>query len=241
MNREGPYRDQAERLRKKITKKAGNHTNALKEELPPRSRVHRNKKANKGLKLKYPVIRLLALFFILLPIIIFTVYTYVNGGDTETTTASTGYEMVGYGNNDENENDVVYEIDEQINESNDEQTEADKPQDENPVEEEEPVEQPSESVPANEAEQEQKTNQNNNSAAKTNEPKNEGAEDENKQNSEQAEGKIVYHTVKAKETLYRVSMNYYSSADGVEIIKQANGLSSNEIQAGQVLKIPLNQ
>lgn len=46
------------------------------------------------------------------------------------------------------------------------------------------------------------------------------------------------HVVAANETLYRISMNYYGSDVGVEKIKKANGLSSNDIMAGQKLIIP---
>lgn len=46
------------------------------------------------------------------------------------------------------------------------------------------------------------------------------------------------HIVSANETLYRISMNYYGSDTGVEKIKKANGLSSNDIMAGQKLIIP---
>lgn len=46
------------------------------------------------------------------------------------------------------------------------------------------------------------------------------------------------HTVAAGETLYRISVNYYKSGDGVSKIMQANGLSSNEIVTGQTLVIP---
>lgn len=46
------------------------------------------------------------------------------------------------------------------------------------------------------------------------------------------------HVVAANETLYRISMNYYGSDSGIEKIKKANGLSSNDIMVGQKLIIP---
>jgi len=46
------------------------------------------------------------------------------------------------------------------------------------------------------------------------------------------------HTVAPGETLFRIAMNFYGTPDGVEKIKSANGLSSNEISAGQTLIIP---
>jgi len=52
--------------------------------------------------------------------------------------------------------------------------------------------------------------------------------------------KVVYHTVKPKETLFKISMKYYQSQKGIDIIKKANKLQNESIYSGQVLKIPLN-
>ncbi len=49
------------------------------------------------------------------------------------------------------------------------------------------------------------------------------------------------HTVQAGETLYRIAVNTYGGAgatEGVEKIKAANGLTSNEITAGSTLVLP---
>lgn len=46
------------------------------------------------------------------------------------------------------------------------------------------------------------------------------------------------HTVGSNENLYRISLKYYGNGDGVDKIKSANGLSSNEIGVGQRLVIP---
>lgn len=43
MNKEDPYRDQAERLRKKIDRKQETENSGQKSALPPRSRVHHEK------------------------------------------------------------------------------------------------------------------------------------------------------------------------------------------------------
>lgn len=49
----------------------------------------------------------------------------------------------------------------------------------------------------------------------------------------------IFHTVQKGETLYRISMHYYKSQEGIERIQNANGLVGNEISVGQKLKIPL--
>lgn len=46
------------------------------------------------------------------------------------------------------------------------------------------------------------------------------------------------HIVQPNETLYRIAMNYYNSADAVEKIKEANGLTSDSISTGQELILP---
>lgn len=62
---------------------------------------------------------------------------------------------------------------------------------------------------------------------------------EKEQHEQNTEGKVAYHTVQQGETLFRIAMKYYNSQEGVEKIKQANGLGNNEISVGQTLKIPL--
>jgi LysM repeat protein len=46
------------------------------------------------------------------------------------------------------------------------------------------------------------------------------------------------HTVGSNENLFRISLKYYGNGAGVDKIKSANGLSSNEIKVGQTLVIP---
>jgi hypothetical protein len=53
--------------------------------------------------------------------------------------------------------------------------------------------------------------------------------------------KTVTHTVQPNETLADISIQYYGTKDGIERIKLANHLEGNDIQAGQVLKIPLKK
>lgn len=105
MNKEEPYRNQAERLKRKIEKTT--EPIAKDSHLPPRSEVHRNKKKKTKKKLKYPLIRLLVLFFILLPII-FSIYSYMGGkfiGVIKTSiTPNKGYETVNF---DNSKNDKV--------------------------------------------------------------------------------------------------------------------------------------
>jgi len=62
---------------------------------------------------------------------------------------------------------------------------------------------------------------------------------EEKVEEKQEEKPVVKtHTVSPKETLYSISVIHYQSGKGVERIKQANGITTNEIYVGQVLVIP---
>jgi nucleoid-associated protein YgaU len=73
MNKESPYRHQAEQNRRRVVRK-----NTVKEtgKLPSRNKVHGKKRQIKQWKVKYPLIRLLVLFFIFLPITIYSAYQY---------------------------------------------------------------------------------------------------------------------------------------------------------------------
>ena len=66
------------------------------------------------------------------------------------------------------------------------------------------------------------------------------AAEEKKKQQEAAKANAKSHTVSSSDNLYRIALKYYNngSAEYVNKIKQANGLSSDSISAGQVLIIP---
>lgn len=249
MNKEGPYRDQAERLRKKIDRKQESDNSGQKAALPPRSRVHQEKRKKNKWKLKYPVIRLLSMFFILLPITIFSIYTYLSKdkgiGIAEVAgTGETGFETVGYASRDTDKGTTI-----EVREDSEESKEPAKtvPKTSPEKQEEEKRHSNTQSSPADDSEvkhsivqpkQEEQPKQ-----AEKAEPEqvdSQKASETKNQEETKTEGKVVYHTVKPKETIFRIAMNYYQSQEGIDVIKQANNLQSNEIHTGQVLKIPLN-
>ncbi|MBP2240711.1 LysM repeat protein [Cytobacillus eiseniae] len=228
MNREDPYRDQAERLRKKIAKNKIESDQPLpvKEALPPRSRLHQEKRKKNKWKIKYPVIRLLALFFILLPITIFSMYQYLQNRDDAEKVDSTksGFETVGYENRDENKEIM-------IEESEETPVHKDRPSTDDAANNvtDEVIPPPRDPVTGDEGDK---------GASDAAEQEEQPKAPVEKQQPEQE--KVVYHTVKQSETLYRIAMNYYQSPAGVEKIKKANNLKNNEIRVGQVLTIPKN-
>lgn len=235
MNKEEPYRDQAERLKQRIEKINKTIDDKLEDpdQLPPREQLHRQKKKKTKWKIKYPVIRLLVLFFILLPVIIFSVISYMDGkkitGTVKTSNESVGYETINLESPDEEENKEQTENNQENTEMPDEEqnsevmeggqtdnsTEVISPLQSSGVNEENASEKDKNSNPPTETAKKQTV-----SPAKT-------------------DG-VVYHTVQPKETLYRISMKYYKSQKGMDIIREANHFQGDSINAGQVLKIPLN-
>ena len=220
MNKEDPYRDQAEKLRQNIERKQFEEGQVVKrEELPPRSRVHYQKHKKNKWKLKYPVIRLLVLFFILLPITIFSIYSTIARdriGDIQKTDGESteGFETINIEKYDN------------------------KPIEEEIKVEEESVDKDSETsvtTPKDQTNEENQGSLNQNKVTVS-----EGLLSEKKTN-ESIPASTVYHTVQPGETIYRISMKYYKSNSGIDTIKSANDLKGNEIRVGQVLTIPLNK
>lgn len=233
MNHEEPYRNQAERLRKKIEKVKGGEVPVLeKNELPSRTDIHRNKKNKTKLKVKFPIIRLLALFFILLPVGIFSAYSVlgskeINTSDKVGTIVSGGVEEI----NVEDSGEAEVEVDE-ITDTN------------TPIEEDEIKENTEVENNENSADQEATvTEKEEEEEEEIDTTKQTSTEKEPTQTDTSNVGEVnttnlVYHTVQPKETLFRIAMKYYQSQSGIEIIQTANNLNGNEIMVGQVLKIP---
>ncbi|WP_413309105.1 LysM peptidoglycan-binding domain-containing protein [Bacillus sp. 1P10SD] len=234
MNKEEPYRDQAERLKQRIQKI--NEKVEYGDELPPREQIHRQKKKKTKWKLRFPVIRLLVLCFILLPIIIFSVISYRDSGKKIIGTEKTSSESIGYETINLDNNEDESKADSEKTEDNiqdDSNVTSPKEQSEIPLVEEKSTEDSNqlntESVPAS---------SNNAPADQQQTDKNSKAQTETKKTVPTV--RIKYHTVQPGEGLYRIAMNYYQSQKGIDIIKKANHLTSENIYAGQVLKIPLN-
>ncbi|MED3624883.1 LysM peptidoglycan-binding domain-containing protein [Neobacillus thermocopriae] len=241
MNKEEPYREQADRLKQPIEKM--NNTQDIYKELPPREQRHREKKKKTKWKIKYPVIRLLVLLFILLPVIIFSVITYLDEKRIpvakKTSGDSIGYETINLKNVssdeqlEENEQESIVET---INEIEQSQT---KHEDKLPVIETDNIE----LTDKNETVENHAGIRNSTVAGSNKENKNNethGANSEEDSSNHTKNEKIIYHKVQQQETLFRIAMKYYHSQKGIEIIKRANHLNNEEIYVGQVLKIPLD-
>ncbi|WP_175991171.1 LysM peptidoglycan-binding domain-containing protein [Bacillus sp. Marseille-Q1617] len=233
MNKD-PFRDQADKLKQKIERVPEEPITKKKDPLPPRSELHREKKKKNKVKLKYPLISLLLLFFILMPLTVFSIYSYFD-----------------------NRNEPLLFLSEETNEVEEVQYERAAEEEESGIvsEENPEAEQPSEEETTDSGEKEGIRHSADEGegakgdtklpaakAAEVKEPeKIEPAPEGNEEPSQETNSKVLYHTVQPSETIFRIAMKYYHSQDGIEIIKDANNLPNNEIQSGQVLKIPLSE
>ncbi|WP_407406953.1 cell envelope integrity protein TolA [Peribacillus sp.] len=255
----------------------------VKSSLPKRSEVHQSKKKKSKVKIKFPMIKLLSLFFILLPIGFYSLYTYLQDRPEKDTKSS---EVVNFSDDEETIEEAVPTTatagDIKEKEEKDTAKLKEKKQEEDKAAEERAKKKAKQEAEAKaKAEAEVKAKQEAEAKAKAEaevKAKQEAeakakaeAEAKAKQEAEakakaeaeakakqeadnkvasgdaaatksEADGyKVVYHTVQAEETLFRIAMNYYKSQEGIALIQKWNGLNGNEISKGQVLKIPLKK
>lgn len=220
-------------LDKEDTKEA-----STKKSLPSRSEIHQHKRKQEQLRrrrTKNPLLQVLLLFFLLLPIVAYSVYSnymnrdHVKGEEPKANEEVTVMEENKIAKKPESRDDSMEE-----NEVNEQQEEENQEEKEPPSKENNtappPVQQPpavKEPKPVKEENPKQQLEQ------KPVQPQQE------QKTEEKQEGKTTTHTVQQGETLFRISMKYYNSQAGIEKIRQANGISGNDINVGQVLKIPL--
>ena len=191
--------------------------------LPSRKEIHGKKKQKTKLKIKFPFVKMLALFFVIL---LGTVWAIASLKDGDSVVSSKDQEPeytepIGEisGFEDDEEDVVVNE-----NETTSDQIEVESLQ---LTEEGSDASEQPEQATTTETITETTVNDQQN----TSNPQQTTASDS--KNDE-----VIQHVVQSNENLFRIALKYYSSADGVEIIKQYNGLKSNDIRTGQVLKIP---
>ncbi|MCK2003278.1 LysM peptidoglycan-binding domain-containing protein [[Brevibacterium] frigoritolerans] len=239
--------DQAGELRSRIERQKA------KSSLPKRSKVHQNKKKKSKVKIKLPMIQLLALFFILLPIGFYSLYTYFQDRPLPVTKS----DQVVLKEEDK-ESIPTTATAEDLKEKESAKAEAEKEKEEaeekakaqQEAEEKAKAQQEAEEKAKAQQEAEEKAKAQQEAAEKAKaqqeaaeKAKKAAAEKKNEQASkpDKEEYKVVLHTVQGEETLFRISMNYYKSQEGIALIREWNGLNGNEISRGQVLKIPIKK
>ncbi|WP_342614119.1 LysM peptidoglycan-binding domain-containing protein [Peribacillus frigoritolerans] len=259
--------DQAGELRSRIERQKA------KSSLPKRSKVHQNKKKKSKVK-KFPMIQLLALFFILLPIGFYTLYTYLQGrpvpvvksdqvvfSEESIPTTATADDLnekesaKAKAEKGKEEAEEKAKTQQEAKEQAKAQQEADeKAKAQQEAEEKAKAQREAEekAKAQREAEEKAKAQREAEEKAKAQQiadEKAKKAETEKQKASENVQAakpdkegyKVVLHTVQGEETLFRISMNYYKSQEGIALIREWNGLNGNEISKGQVLKIPIKK
>lgn len=273
MTREDPYRVQAERQKKRLSrleeseKPAQPIPSRVTEELPSRRAVHHKKKKKKKKNQKYTGMTILAISFIALPVLLLGIHEMINRYSVDTVlpvnSSSNQFEQIGVeqkGSSSATGNVTVEKEDSEAEEKPDETAKeqaASAEQEEKEVaKQKETAQQKEEAAKKQETEQQKKeqaakkqetaaeqekttADSQAEKAAASEVEKQETVEKTETENAEAAsQQSVIYHTVAANETLYRIAMKYYNSKTGIEIIKQANQLTSDNVLAGQVLKIP---
>ncbi|KIL48960.1 hypothetical protein KP77_21710 [Jeotgalibacillus alimentarius] len=225
-----PYRDRAEKDRKEIQSAKPASTNESSQQTAhSRVELHGKKREEKKSgKKPFPLTGLLLATFIVLPLTVVLAAVYLFS-DNETGITNATLEnanefqiekMRETALSDKTEPVLAEENNDAASEEIVEETPEESPQEETSDQAaEEPAEQPAEEVeqPAEPVEQ----------PAEETEPV-----------EETPEPSGSTHTVQANETLYRISVNYGLGPDGVDQLKQINGLGDNEIFVGQVLQLP---
>ncbi|MFY4775948.1 LysM peptidoglycan-binding domain-containing protein [Metabacillus sp. RGM 3146] len=244
------HQDQAEGLRRR----AETSEKSRSGKYPSRSEVHKKKPSKEKKKLRYPLINFLALCFIMLIILIFTVTIYTQK-HTTVNTNNGGYEYINEDSSDnpepsDNTNShsasdqaAANEITPKQKETKQESTKSaaavneENKKDTKKVQEDKPANVKKEEQAKTEPKTAQSELKDEKKTAKDKSEKAGTSETADKEPNKNV--KVVQHTVLPQETLYRISMKYYKSRSGEEKIRKWNKLQDNEVYAGQVLEIPL--
>ncbi|ENF5744982.1 LysM peptidoglycan-binding domain-containing protein [Listeria monocytogenes] len=208
---------------------------------PPMLSRSDSRKGKKKTIFRYPLLNLLIVFFLLIPIVIVIVFVTVQNMGSS--------------------NEVKTDTESTVNVSDNTQSKEDKEKAKKAAEEKAAAEKAAEEKKAAEAKAEaDKKKQEKDAVKAANERKEKEAAEEKAAAEKAAADKAAAekaaqqkanestqkkaggsHTVKAGDTLYSIARSAYGQAGaaaGVEKIKQANGLGSNNVPVGTVLTIP---
>jgi len=217
------------------------------EKLPSRSSVHKSKNKKTRLKVRYPVVRLLALFFVLLPVSILGI-TFLNNDDTETHVPEKELSIVeelDYARktepekSSENNKSEITSPDEQSEGTSNSEEEINNKIEQTKTEKENTATPKSKEEVKVEEKQKEQTEEKQEEKAKESKPSrtNKPKPPPTQEKSETYE--IIYHKVKRNENLYRISLRYFNSRAGEEIIRKENKMINSNVYEGQVLRIPV--
>ncbi|MBS4173310.1 LysM peptidoglycan-binding domain-containing protein [Bacillus sp. FJAT-49736] len=220
------YYEQVEKKKQKLDKTIDPDVNEVVESaLPSRMELYHSKKKKKKKGSRFPLLKVLLTFFILLPVSTIAAYTYFSQQSSSYVNKSTptGGEEILY---DTSRDDTVSHN--PIQDQHMEQTEN-----EDKISESGSY---SNDIPSH---AETKVS----SAVEVNDQNNKYGNDEtvDSNNSSKEQPQLVNHIVEPNETLFSISMKYYHSQAGIEKIIEQNHIVNNEIKVGETLQIPLSK
>ena len=211
-NDENKKLDQATTLRERAAKE--------KETLPPRSKLHANKKKKTKWKIHYPMVRLIGIAFFLIPIAILAIVL----------------------NDDQNIISKILPSESSIYEPVHVIKPTPSPKPPSSEEDKEDLKDTEETIEEEEDIQEDVTEEQATESSETvAEEKEEKPEPVIEETAINDEIEIIYHTVQKEETLFSISVKYYNGRHGEKIIKDFNNLITNQVNVGQTLKIPIKK
>ncbi|MDX5474572.1 MAG: LysM peptidoglycan-binding domain-containing protein [Bacillaceae bacterium] len=195
-----------------------------KKALPPRSKLHANKKKKTKWKIHYPMVRLIGIAFFLIPIAILAIVL----------------------NEDQNIISKILPLESSIYEPvhviKPTPTTPPASEEEDKEEEEDKKEDKKEAIEEEEIQEEVVTEKKETQSSDTvTEEKEEKLEPVIEESVVEDEIEIIYHTVQKEETLFSISVKYYNGRHGEKIIKDFNNLITNQVNVGQTLKIPMKK
>ena len=246
MNKEDPYRQKTDSTRRRVDRPARIDHSTVEESvevtsLPPRGEHHQQRRKKTKRKPSFPLIRLLVLFFILLPVTIYAIYNYRDvifpHQNKQVFEEKGGYETISIDHSESKKKASKTTTKKATNDTTTvkDNTKPSTPTETTPMETAQTETVPTETTPTENTNVSVSTSTGNGSTSNVATPPVQNDSTDTKQPTVV----IKQHTVKTGETLYRIAMNYYHSQSGIEIIKKANNLKNNEIHVGQVLKIPI--
>ncbi|MGE7918054.1 LysM peptidoglycan-binding domain-containing protein [Viridibacillus sp. NPDC093762] len=217
------YREKIEEHRQTIKLKLDFENNENPSRIT-RSQLHGNNKKKRRIN---PLPTILAVIFISIPIsiLIYVGFFYDKGGNEETELEK---DHVKFETNTKANTQAKAEKkaeDKKEKEKAKEEKKANKEKEDTPTKkvDDKVVEPPKESVTTTPNNNGQNTETNTTSTAEA---------------YQQAQTSGRLHTVQTGDTLYNIAMKYYGSIDGIAKIKQANGLTSDNVVVGTSLAIP---
>ena len=228
--------DQADGLREEVLKES--------EKLPSRSELHAQKRSKKTKwKVNFPFVRLVGVLFLLIPISIMALHfnnQETNFLDKMFTPAVKNVEQISLPSNVSASTVDQADKEDKVTPVSAEQTSTEDEEAKNVADQNNKAEGSGKSAENDEVDQESSSRQNSASPVTESKPEEEEVT-EAEVEEESSNLTYVEHIVQESETLYRISMKYFSNRDGERIISDHNNLVNDQVNVGQKLLIPINR